>query len=294
MTDSRRQARLRPTPMLEAEKKTGGSIQAMISDYERQGIARKAIEEFVQYSCAILSPGTEGGAATENGSGIIIRTRGENYCILTAKHIAKEAEINQYRVGLYHVPDLILDFVAGIKLFPDEDVDVGLLIVKDELISPFKGLAVTQDVVPINGQGEIMKGDSLILNGYPIKATRFNPEESLQSFKLLTYWCVPENVSFDKHERYRLEWKDAVERNSDSFDLPDPGGMSGGPLWRFRMPESSSIWAAAEIGRIAAIQSAWDQTETLFLEPVEKWGSWFHESLALIDKWCEEKNVEKP
>lgn len=265
----------------------------MIGNDKKEGFARHAVEEFVQYSCAFLSPGAEGLVAAENGSGIIIRTRGGMYCILTAKHIADEAVRNQYRIGFYQASNLIPDFVAGVVSFPG-DVDVGLLIVKNQLTLPFKELAITQDVIPLNGQGEIMGEDSLIVNGYPSKATRLNIKAGLQGFELLTYWCTPDNVSFDDHARYRLEWKDAVSRNVDDFELPAPGGMSGGPLWRFRKPESSLIWTVGDIGRIVAIQSAWDRTETLFLEPVEKWSTWFHDTCASIDKWSEENHAEKP
>ena len=265
----------------------------MIGIDEKERFARNAVEEFVQYSCVFLSSGADGTAAIENGSGIVIRTKGGNYCVLTAKHIAEEAVRNQYRIGFYKALNLIPDFVAAVVPFLG-DVDVGLLVVKNQLALPFEKLAVTQDVIPIVGQTDIASEDSLIVNGYPFQTIRFNIEEGLQAFELLTYWFVPENITHDDDGRYRLEWKDAVGRNNDEFDLPVPGGMSGGPLWRFRKPESRSVWAVGEIARIVAIQSAWDRKETLFLEPVEKWSRWFHESCASIDKRFEKNHAEMP
>jgi len=95
----------------------------------------------------------------------------------------------------------------------------------------------------------------------------------------------PAGISFDKNGRYQLEWKEAaVWRGNGTFDLPEPKGMSGGPLWRFRKPVSRSIWSAGEIGKIIAVQAAWDKKEVLFLEPVDRWGDWFHECLLTIDK----------
>lgn len=199
---------------------------------EKEHYAQNAINQFVQYSCAFLVPGPEGRIAAEVGSGIIIRTRGGHYCVLTAKHIAEDARNKQYRLGLLGCSNPIPDFVAGILLFP-YDVDVALLIVKDELASPLKNLAITQDSVPTNGQEEIMGEDSLVLIGYPARISRYFEHKSQQGFISITYWCVPAGISFDKNGRYQLEWKDAtVWRGNGTFDLPAPEGMSGGPLWK--------------------------------------------------------------
>ena len=148
-------------------------VDEMIGIDEKERFARNAVEEFVQYSCVFLSSGADGTAAIENGSGIVIRTKGGNYCVLTAKHIAEEAVRNQYRIGFYKALNLIPDFVAAVVPFLG-DVDVGLLVVKNQLALPFEKLAVTQDVIPIVGQTDIASEDSLIVNGYPFQTIRFN------------------------------------------------------------------------------------------------------------------------
>jgi hypothetical protein len=106
-----------------------------------------------------------------------------------------------------------------------------------------------------------------------------------QGFTILSYWCSPENICYDLHDRYRLEWKDAREWHEDkAFDLPSPEGMSGGPLWRFRSPVTNSIWSPARIGQIIGIQSAWDTRDAAFIEPADRWWDWFHTSLLTIDQ----------
>jgi hypothetical protein len=251
-------------------------------DRERQ--AQDAINQFVQHSCAFLVPGEEGRPALDVGSGTIIRTERGHCCILTAKHVAEDARYKQYRLGFFGCSNPIPDFVSGIMLFPG-DVDVALLTVKDQLAAPLTRLALTQESIPAIGDYEITAGDLLLLIGYPADMSLYSEKRSVQGLTSVTYWSPRESISFDKNGRYRLEWKDAVFwRTKETFDLPDPGGMSGGPIWRFRKPASTSIWSAGEIGRVVAVQSAWDRKDVLFLEPSGKWGAWFQECFRNIDE----------
>ena len=258
---------------------------------ERENYAQDAINEFLQYPCVFLLPGSAHRVATAVGSGVIIQTEQNHLAILTAKHIAEETKREEYRLGFFNCTNPISDFVAGILLCPD-DVDVGLLIVKDTLSTQIRNLAVTHNLVPVEDY-EIVDKDSLVLNGFPAEIFRYDQNKNEQGFTVLTYWCVPENVSFNGKGRYRLEWKDAnVWREDRAFDLPSPEGMSGGPLWRFRKPVSTSLWSALETGKIIGIQSAWDRKETAIIEPVSKWSNWFHESIVTIDKSLRETNLK--
>ncbi|HBG17925.1 MAG TPA: hypothetical protein DDY32_01210 [Desulfobulbaceae bacterium] len=249
---------------------------------EKERSAQDAINDFLQYSCAFLVPGSEGVIANEVGSGVIIQTKGGHFVILTAKHIAENAQREKYRLGFFKCSNPIPDFVAGILLFPD-DVDVALLVVKDNLASSLEGIAVSGDSVPVE-PADVVDGDSLVLNGFPAQITQHSEDKRVQGFTVLTYWCCAENISKDMRCRYRLEWKNAtVWRGDKAFNLPSPEGMSGGPLWRFRKPTSTSIWSPGQIGKIIGVQSAWDQKETALIEPVNKWCDWFHASLLIID-----------
>jgi Trypsin-like peptidase domain len=249
---------------------------------EKERSAEDAINQFLQYSCVFLVPGSEGGTAKEVGSGVIIRTKGAHFVILTAKHVAENAQREEYRLGFFECSNPLPDFVAGVLPFPD-DVDVALLVVKRNLASALDDIAVPQDSVPIE-EADILDGDSLVLNGFPAQIVQNDEGKRVQGFTVLTYWCCPENISNDKRRRYRLEWKDAtVWRGEKAFDLPSPQGMSGGPLWRFRKPASTSIWSPGQIGKIIGVQSAWDRKETAIIEPADKWRDWFHASLLTID-----------
>ena len=54
-------------------------------------------------------------------------------------------------------------------------------------------------------------------------------------------------------------------------------GMSGGPFWRFRPNNINEIWSPDRIGQIIGIQSSWNEKNVAYLEPVNKWGTWFHD-----------------
>ena len=249
---------------------------------EREIYAQDAINEFVQHSCAFLIPGSTHRTATDVGSGVIIHTEKGHLAVLTAKHIAEEAERQEYRLGFFQCSNPISDFVKGILLCPD-DVDVGILIIKNTLSSQIQHLAINHKFVPVEDY-EILAQDNLVLNGFPAEISKYDQNRSEQEFTVLTYWCTPESVSSNGKGRYRLDWKDAnVWRDDRVFDLPSPKGMSGGPLWRFREPVSTSLWSTQKTGKIIGIQSAWDRKNTAIIEPVEKWSNWFYECIAMID-----------
>jgi len=256
----------------------------MTTEIERERQARDAINQFVQYSCVFLVPGEEGRPALDVGSGTIILTEQAHCCVLTAKHVAEDARYKQYRLGFFGCSNPIPDFVSGILVFPG-DVDVALLIVKDQFAPALTRLALTHQSIPKIDDYEITDEDLLLLIGYPASMSLYSEKRSMQGLTSITHWCSREAISLDKNGRYRLEWKDAVFwRARETFDLPDPGGMSGGPLWRFRKPASTSIWSAGEIGKVVAVQSAWDRKDALFLEPAGKWGAWFEECIRNIDE----------
>jgi hypothetical protein len=249
---------------------------------DRELHAQDAINEFVQHSCAFIIPGVNQQRAYEVGSGVIIRTRENHFVILTAQHVAKDARREQHRLGYFNCSNPLSNFVSGIWLCPN-DIDVALLIVNDDLTSPLDKLALIPESVPTS-ELAIQGQDSLVLNGYPYDISSESRERSEHRFKVMSYWCKLSDKNIDKKGRYRVDWKDAQAwRSKGDFDLPKPIGISGGPLWRFRKPPLNSIWSPIKIGRIVGIQSAWEK-ETLFIEPVHKWGAWFHECIQKTDE----------
>jgi hypothetical protein len=250
---------------------------------ERENYAQDAINNFVQYSCVFLIPGQPHQIATEVGSGIIIQTEKKHIAVLTAKHIAKKTKSEEYRLGYFKCSHPISDFVYGIMLFPD-NIDVGIIIVKPSHTQQILHLTVDHRVVSVVDH-TLISQDILILNGFPSDSSSYNQNTNKQGFMVLSYECVPENISSDEKGRYQLDWKDAIaSKDGQTFNLPSPEGMSGGPLWHFQKPNRTSFWYPQKIGKIIGIQSAWDCKHKTIIEPANKWSNWFYHCIKEIDQ----------
>lgn len=252
-----------------------------ISERERQ--AEDAINEFIQQSCAFILPGVAGEMATEVGSGVLIQTNQGHSVVLTAKHIAESAARLEYRLGCSKCINPVNNFVAGVLIHPSE-VDVALLIAKDELVAHLKDLALSPNSIG-GPEEEVFNDDALVLTGFPFELSKYGEKHNTQGFMSISYWCVLAEERFDEKQRYCIEWKNAERfRTTEPFDLPTPSGISGGPLWRFRKGPPDSIWSSERIGKIVGIQVSWkDWKEIVLVEPVQKWAEWFRESLEKVD-----------
>jgi hypothetical protein len=251
-------------------------------DQERFG--EDAINQYILRSSVFLVPGRHGDKPDDIGSGTIICTPKSNFVVLTAKHVAEDAQRKEYRLGYGVGINPLSDFVAGILLPPGE-VDVALLIVKESL-SPILAERSIKPESVAHHNNEILDDDCLILNGFASSLTRYNEKNNIYGLVSITYWrCKLSLEKYDEKGRYRVEWKDAEQfRGNESLDLPEPYGISGGPLWRFRKSPKSPVWSPAGIGNIVGIQSAWDGKEILLVEPVQKWGHWFKDSIETVDR----------
>jgi hypothetical protein len=250
---------------------------------DQENFGQDAIIQFILRPSVFIAPGSAGDTPTDIGSGTVIRTRQNHLIILTAKHVAEDAQRRHYRIGYGLDVCPINNFVAGILLHPDE-VDVALLIIKEALSTPLKEIALKPDVIS-NQEDEIRDDDCLILNGFPAELSRYSKTENVYGLVSITYWgCKLCPERYDGRGRYQVEWKDAEQfRANEPLDLPPPDGTSGGPLCRFRKSPKSQVWSPEGIGNIVGIQSEWDRKETLLVEPVQRWGDWFQDSIDQVD-----------
>jgi hypothetical protein len=246
--------------------------------------AQNAIDNFLAQSCVFILPGMGPPPAMEVGSGTILKTGHGHLVILTAKHVGRRASTEEYRLGYLKCVDAVSDFVAAVVPHPMDDVDVALLVVKEGIATTLGNIAAPPQNVPMAGF-EILPGDALVLNGYPAQASYYLKERAEQGFYALTYWCHYGPPLTDSHSRYQIPWRNFGDPQPAEANLETipPRGMSGGPLWRFRKPSGTTLWSPGRIGRIVGVQSAWDQRETVLIEPIAKWSNWFHQSLKEID-----------
>lgn len=251
---------------------------------DQENFGQDAINQFILRPSVFIAPGSAGDKPTDIGTGTILRTHQNHLVILTAKHVAEDARRAECRLGYGLGINTINDFVAGILFHPDE-ADVALLIIKEAVSAPLKEIALEPNSVP-NSDDEIRDDDCLILNGFPAGLSLYNEKRNIYGLVSLTYWgCELSPERYDEKDRCRVEWKDAEYfRSNEPLDLPPPYGISGGPLWRFRKGAKSQVWSPEGIGNIVGIQSAWDGKETLLVEPVQKWGGWFQDSIEQVDR----------
>jgi len=251
---------------------------------EREQQGRDAVNSFLAQACVFLLPGAGPPPAPDVASGTLISTPSGHLVVLTAKHIAAEAITSKYRLGYHRCPDVIPDFVAGVALHPD-NVDVGLMLVKNSAVPTLRDLPVSYTSVPNDGS-ESSAGDALVINGFPAAASYYTETQAVQGFHLFTYWCHDGEPPVDARKRYRLAWRNLPGVESDvDFQAVPPGGMSGGPLWSFRNAPLGSVWSPVGTGRLIGIQSSWDRKDTLFVEPLAKWSAWFHKTVQHVDTY---------
>lgn len=252
-------------------------------DNQEETSAKSAIVDFLQRTCVFIVNGSEGSAATDVATGVVFKSLTGKYVILTARHFENTLKYHECRLGFHKCDDALSNFMYGYIPF-DGDVDIALIVVKDGFEYVLDKLSLPVSCVPCNISAD-NSVDSFVLSGFPSKVVRLSKDNHVQGFCVLSYWCFLDNLSYDEKGRYQLEWDDAMEWNSENpFELPDMEGMSGGPLWRFRANHINEIWSPDRIGQIVGIQSSWNGKNVAYLEPVDKWGKWFHDSIIKLDE----------
>ena len=120
----------------------------------KQDHARAAIADFVQRPAVFLVPGGAKDPLTEVASGIALLTPGGTVTVLTAWHVAKDAQDAPHRLGYKGCDPGLNDVVRGIIPGPrrelaagvtgcEELVDVALLLLSTEAQRVLRSMAVS-------------------------------------------------------------------------------------------------------------------------------------------------------
>jgi hypothetical protein len=120
-----------------------------------------------------------------------------------------------------------------------------------------------------------------------------------QRFGGMTY-AFPFAARDALRKRYRIPWvenalvnsvnpidaRTASVRVGDSEPLPRPHGFSGGPVWRVQTgTPPNEIWTPDKRLKLVGVVTSYLESERIeFAESVAIWGTWFHETIAAIDK----------
>jgi hypothetical protein len=258
----------------------------------------KAIGDYIERSIVAVVFGPDGKAATNVGSGILLRTS-KHFVVLTAWHVAKRARTEPLRLVGRATGSALPDFVGGILRHPRSSevhdvraVDVGLLVVKSDYESMFADLKLpsAREVVAANDDVEVKENDNLFMTGSPW-AARVAPKDSREhGFVGFAYHTgIRDDCGETEHgPGLHVEWRWAEPGYAPSeviFELPDPYGISGGPVWRYtRQPPPPALWTPTR-GRVVGINvDYWPARWCARAQSVADWGEWFREAVEAIDR----------
>lgn len=274
----------------------------MDSEQAKQDHARAAIGEFVQRPAVFLVPGSSTDAPTTVASGVALRTPGGVVTVLTAWHVAKDAQDTAHRLGYRGCDPGLNDVVRGIIPGParevtgcEETVDVALLLVSDDAQRVLRSMAVVMANIASDDDVDDDK-DVVVLSGYPFYLSgTLDGSPKSRGYSHIHYITGVRHR--DDCGRLHVSWDEAVVQPGDEvpphvavkpgevFRLGHPGGISGGAVWRFRgAKKEQPIWAPSSDGQIIGVPMAWDGVNTEIAESCCLWRDWLLESVTKIDE----------
>ncbi|HEX2870836.1 MAG TPA: hypothetical protein VHP33_06255 [Polyangiaceae bacterium] len=266
--------------------------------------ASDALNDFAGGALVFLLEGeiNAESALAPNGSGTVLRTPGGHVVVLSARHVFEDDPPAQFALGGRAVQHGVPDAIG--EQFWHPSVDVAVARLKPTAAALFAHAALPCDLVAGTNE-EDPEGDTAMICGFLARYRRTAVDHSNRrvdhDFASVTYSTDVNGK--DERGRYRVAWgegelsgtipasaSDAARqlgiKVGQLFDLAHPGGISGGPLWRFRKEwRKSEVWEPSKAGRLIGIASSYlpppDSIE--FCPSVATWGDWFRDTIAKID-----------
>lgn len=257
----------------------------------------------VSSTLAFIVPSAVGDApAREVGSATVVRTPAGKVILLSVSHnFAEPAPVRS--VGYSNAPDAINDAIDHVISHPKavpgaaNEVDVALAIPKPDAAAELNKVAISYDQIATATDSDIAPEDACIVGGFPWDMTLRHEDKArrirTQLFASLTYGCTIANR--DAHRRYQIPWTGGTFTTPGLWTvatgetklttMPQPHGMSGGGLWRFRKPATNEpIWTPQKAGKLIGVQRGWYRDDrTLVVESVATWGEWLAEVIRDVD-----------
>jgi hypothetical protein len=263
-------------------------------------VAFEAACAMVYRSLVFIVPSRAHEPATQVGSGTLILTPDGYPVILTAWHVAEDANTGPISTG-HQLCDGGLDDAAERVIQAPGDLDVGVLVPKPKAAKVLGAFGIPATAVALPTDPRISDNTPCVLGGYPaaFEAKRSDHVRRIryQLFGSATFDCVIEGR--DDRGRFKLHWEERSFASPDlptPFDrivgpelraprvLPRPNGMSGGALWLFGVSPADQVWSPTGWGKLIGVQSSWNKEDTLFAESVSSWGEWFSGVLRDVDE----------
>ncbi|MET0790949.1 MAG: hypothetical protein ABW061_05465, partial [Polyangiaceae bacterium] len=255
-----------------------------------------ALHDFGREAVVFLLDGRVGlnARTAPNGSGTLFRTPGGQIVVLSAAHVFDDVPEDGMSIG-GKTRDGVSNAIAAVHKHPSSDVDIAVGVLSDVAARVFGAFALSPDFVAGASDTAFERENPMLICGYPTAYKETTVDRARGSarieFACVSYLTWVER-KLDSRARYRATWKEAVLTEHDPvvpavkpgevFEIAHPGGISGGPLWRFRTVGKGEIWAPAKMGKIVGVASSYlDDVE--FCPSIAAWGDWFREVIAAID-----------
>ncbi len=288
-----------------------GANMTTMNDLEKS--AFDALNDFAGSALVFLWEGevSADNAATANGSGTVLRTPGGRLFVLTARHVFEDdsngepqtferAQTVKYAVGGRAVQFGKADALGEQHWHPSVDVAIALL--KPDVATHFADAALSVDMVAKTAD-DATEGHMTMICGFPAgyRRTAIDHQNKKVDHGLASVTYSTDVEGQDNKGRHRVRWGEAEmtgtvpmqARDSAAarqlgikpgqvFDLAHPGGISGGPLWRFRKVPKNEVWEPSKLARIVGIASTYLEPHS-FAPSVSTWGDWLRDAIAKID-----------
>jgi|SRR6266851_82299 len=250
-----------------------------VRDLDLNAAAKSAANLFVGDSLVFLAPGR--GKNQWVASGTLLATEA-GVVVLTAGHNLTRARDQPLRLGGQHIKGAFEDVAAAIAIHPEDDVDVGIVFLKDEPAGAVQKWAVPLALIL---DDVLANPDVLVIAGFPAALTVTGDKAAEVgadlAFPGVIHGTNPKDPWLDSKGRYRVDWSERMLEGGGVARMPNPEGISGGPLWRFRPAASDELWSAQTAAALVGVAVAWDQkAETELVVPSSQWRGWLVERVA--------------
>jgi hypothetical protein len=247
----------------------------------RREQAISAISDFICDSLVFLAPGFGKVVDMWVGSAVAIASN-SGVALLTAAHNVNDLAGKPLRLGGKRIEQTIDDAIHSIIPHPSDDVAIAHL--KPPAATALKPWAL--DVSSIGTDQDLdSEADALWLTGFPAAFKHVAPTGPSGAVALgFTSVCYGTHLRTPPHDnqgRLCVAWTQRELGGGGTEKMPDPGGISGGGLWRAITVPKHAVWHSAAAAQLIGIQSAWDGLGTAFVVPVSRWREWLMGQLSV-------------
>ncbi|HEX4335268.1 MAG TPA: Fic family protein [Polyangiaceae bacterium] len=265
---------------------------------------RQAAGAWVSRSLVCLAQQRASERVNALATGTAIRTPGGRVVILTAWHNVSDLQENPWSLIQDSWPSAVQRGVTHAIEGP-ADCDVAIAIPSPQAHEVLVRARCTVDSASIATSNDDVVDSThwLVMGGYlgalTSEAVDHSRKTVTQSFGSVTY-AFPFAPRDALRRRYRIPWienavvsslnpidaRAASVRVGDSEPLPQPHGVSGGPVWRVQTgTPPNDLWTPEKRLKLVGVATSYLEPERIeFAESVASWGNWFHETIAAIDR----------